>query len=422
MCAPDPASYTLVASLLSVLLGLLPAARLDATVAGVLALLRAQSLHPAALARALPDLQTRQARQAFRRVRRLLGRPQLHSLALTPHLLRAGLACIPDADLLLVLDSTRLRRWELFTLGLAWHGRVLPIAWTLLPYPWPKGQFTPTVVALLERTLALWPSDRPLHLVADRGFPSLKLVRCLESWRARLSLDYTLRLRAADWVRAPDGTARRVGDLAQHARAGCWVQWSAAYQQRGRIERLAHLVVGQGAAPVPVHQRGPADRARRTHRAALRQAHVRSKGQRPHCDRAWALYTTVASPQQAVAAYARRFQTEGTYRDLKAWDLEAVAAHEPDQDHLDGLVGLACLGALLQSQLGAAAGRTADPAARAHQACWSTTDRLSLFWRGRQVLHDRAYDWRPWLEATLPALAATLSPPPPDAVVTDLAA
>ena len=62
----------------------------------------------------------------------------------------------------------------------------------------------------------------------------------------------------------------------------------------------------------------------------------------------------------------------------------------------------------MQASIGAAAGRTRAPAARARQRQWTTTDRLSIFWRGRLVLHDRAYDWRPWLTTALPALTRQL--------------
>ncbi|MBI4493011.1 MAG: hypothetical protein HY690_09480 [Chloroflexi bacterium] len=45
--------------------------------------------------------------------------------------------------------------------GVRLHGRVQPVAWSLLPYPWPKGTFTATVIQVLDRTLGLWPTGRP---------------------------------------------------------------------------------------------------------------------------------------------------------------------------------------------------------------------------------------------------------------------
>ena len=409
MCAPDPVSYPLLLAVLKPLLGPVPAASLTAVHALVWALLLSQSLHPAALARALPDLQTPHARQALRRVRRGLGRRLLTSEHLTPWLLAAALRLVPAGPVLLVLDSTRCQRWEIFTLGVRFHGRVVPIAWSLLPYPWPKKQFTPTVVALLDRTLALWPADRPVHLVADRGFPSLPFFRCRDRWRRDRPLDYTIRLRAADWVRLLSGAAVKVGDLERAVPPGTWAQDPAAFQRRQQAGAAVTLIVGSGLPVYPAHQLGRADCARRVQR---RTAHVRSKAQDAPLDRQWALLTTTPSWRQAVPVYQGRFTTEGTYRDLKSWHLAAVAAHEPDAAHLDALVGLAALAYCVQAGLGAAAGRTADGAAQARQQQWCTTARLSPFWRGRQVLHDRAHDWRPWLHTHLTILAHTFAGTP----------
>lgn len=417
MCVSHVGLYPLLLDLLKAIVGPLHATRLTAVAELVGALLASQSLHPADLARALPGLRTARARQGMRRVRRLYARPVVSSSVLTPRLLQAALRLGGADEALLVLDSTRCRRWEVFTLGVRWHGRVLPIAWSVLPYPWPKGRFTPTVTALLDRTLGCWPSDRPVHLVADRGFPSLKLFGCLERWRRQLPLGYTLRLRAGDWVRLAGGRSVRLATLLEElpVQPGVWRGLPAAYQHRSRHSAFGQLVLGCGLPTPPAHQRGPADRARRQARQQRRVAHLLSKGQAhaPATDPAWLLFTTDPTAGQAVAHYGGRFTTEGTYRDLKSWDLEAVAAQETDADHLDGLLGLAALTAVVQTALGAHAGRTADAAARARQQQWSTADRLSDFWRGRQVLGDRAHDWRPWLRAALPALAGQLRAPVP---------
>lgn len=332
MCAPDPSLYTLLFSALSSLFGPIHPASLSAITDLVEALLIGQSLHPADLARTLPRLQTAHARQAQRRVRRSLGRSRLGSQALTPWLIRAALALVSDAEVSLVLDSTRCVTWEIFTLGVRWHGRVLPIAWAILPYPWPKRQFTSTVVDLLDRTMARWPA--------------------------------------------------------------------------------ATLVIGHGLVVYPSHQTGPSDRARRAGREHQRVAHLTSKAQpgAPQSDRVWALLTTKATWLEVVRADSGRFATEGTYCDVKTWDWEAVASHETDAIHLDGLIGLASLGYLVQAAMGAAAGRATETDARTRQEQWSTTDRLSIFWRGRQVLRDPVHDWLPLVTTTLRTLTATWAP------------
>src|SRR5829696_9156037 len=122
------------------------------------ALLVTQSLRPSALMRALPSSQSVPARQRYQRVARAWTRAWLTAAWLTPRLVRAALALVPGRERLLALDSVRCGPWEVFTVGLVWHGRVLPLAWAVLAYPWPKGQFTPTVCALLEAVARAWPA------------------------------------------------------------------------------------------------------------------------------------------------------------------------------------------------------------------------------------------------------------------------
>ena len=246
MGVPDPAVYALLVRFLQALLQPPHATSFAAVSALVWAVLCAQSLHPADLVRALPDLATPQARQAFRRVRRGLKRTCLTSHYLTPLLVRAALRLVPEAEVLMVLDSTRADRWEVFTLGVRSHGRVLPVAWSVLPYPWPKGQFTPTVVALLARTLAGWPADRPVHLVADRGFPSTALLRLLHAQHPRLAVGSTIRLRAGEWVHLADGQTVKVGELVGGLRPGQWRTWTAPYPHCHAAPVPTLLVAGRG--------------------------------------------------------------------------------------------------------------------------------------------------------------------------------
>jgi hypothetical protein len=412
MCAPDGTVYPLVMSLLQVLLAGQHASGVRASSGLVWALLQAQSLHVADLARALPDLRARGARQAMRRVRRHLGGAALSSTVLSPLVMQAALRLVEPGAVTLILDSTRCRRWEIFTLGVRLGGRVLPVAWSVLPYPWPRQQFTPTVVGLITRTLTSWPPSRPVHLLADRGFPSRALFCCLEEWRARRSLGYTIRLRASDYVRDDTNQAHKVADLMTQRPASGWGQWSVSYQRRRPSAPGATLFIGQEQIAPPPHQRGPADTRRRAARAARRAAHLRSKSQpaAAQTDRLWALLSTHATAPAAAGAYAGRFATEGTYRDYKEWDLEAVAAHETSASHLDGLLGLAALAYLVQGAIGLGAGRAHQDAARARQDQWSTTDRLSFFWRGRHVLHDQAFNWLPWLGSCLSQVQTSWHP------------
>jgi hypothetical protein len=411
MCSPDPAFYPLLVRLLVPLVGLGHLASLAALTDLIWALLAAQSLRPAELVRALPQLRAAGARQGFRRVRRLLVRPTCQSQRLTPALLAAVLRVVDDAVAVLVLDSSRCLRWEVLTLGIRFHGgRILPIAWAVLPYPWPRRQFTPTVIALLDRVLASWPADRPVHLVADRGFPSYALFRRLDEWRQRRPLGYTIRLRAGDWVRLDGAQVVKIAELLGTVGEGRWQTWSAAYRRQTQASTPATLVIGRGLAAYPPHQQGPADQRRRLTRAARQAQHRRSKGYRAPASTAcaWVLLSTEPTWRAAMTHYSGRFSTEGTYRDWKSWAWEGVVGQATTAALVDGITGVAALGAIIQSLLGAAAGCTRATAAQARQRQWTTTDRLSVFSRGRLVLHDRAHAWLPWLRQIVPDLADRL--------------
>lgn len=146
----------------------------------VTALLACRSLRPSALMRALLSPVDVPARQRDQHVARSWDRRWLTSAWLTPCLVRAALALVllapvavaaasvvagspvppallgslPGGPVHLALDSVRCGSWEVFTLGVVWSGRVLPVGWAVLPYPWPKRRFTPTVCALLRQVAA----------------------------------------------------------------------------------------------------------------------------------------------------------------------------------------------------------------------------------------------------------------------------
>ena len=178
MPSPD-AVYPVVLLVIEALGGPPHAAARSALAQLVTALLCSQRLTATALMRVLASPIPVAARQRYKRVARALAREWLTPAWLTPRLVRAALALVPDPVPHLALDTLRCGCWEIFTVGVVWHGRVLPVAWAVLPYPLPKGRFTPTTCALLHQVAAPWPAERRPHLVADRGFPSHALFRTL---------------------------------------------------------------------------------------------------------------------------------------------------------------------------------------------------------------------------------------------------
>jgi hypothetical protein len=388
----------------------------------VTALLLAQSLRPSALMRALSSPQPVPARQRYKRVRRALGRAWLAPARLTPPLVRAALALAPPDErglTHLALDSVRCGRWEVFTLGVAWHGRALVVGWAVLPYPWPKGRFTPAVCALVRQVAASWPPDRPAHLVADRAFPSHALLEEL----ARARWGWTLRLSARHHVTV-GGRCQQVRAHLAAADRDAWAATAAAYGGPASPRR-GTLVLGRGLAVLPAWRANAGSLRAEAARGARRARHLASKHRgraaTPQTDAWVALFSSHAEPLAAVRSYGRRWGIEGAYRDAQGgwdgkhgWDLEPTLARLAAAADVAAVVGLWALGSLIQSHLGDQAGRRdAPPAVRAIRREWTTTGRLSVWARGRFALTDPSGRLRAWALAALTAGAARLARPAP---------
>ena len=380
----------------------------------VTALLVGQSLRPTALMRALSSPVPVPARQRYKRVARAWTRPWLSPAWLVPRLVPAVLALVPaerDGVTHVALDSVRCGAWEVFTLGVVWHGRVLPVGWAVLPYPWPKGRFTPTVCALIRQVAAVWPTQRPVHLVADRGSPSCQFLWTLRQVR----WGWTVRLRATHRVTVV-GQAQSVRTLVAAASAEGWTAQTAQYGP-GPHALPGVLVIGQGLAVLPWHQRGPASVQQRLAQHGRRQAHLARKHPRQRPDAArqtdpWVvLFTSHPTWLAAVRSYDRRWATEGSYRDAQGgwdgqhgWDLEATLPRLTDPVVVERVVGLWALGALVQTwvghRLGQASAAAPVPLLRRE---WTTTGRLSVWARGQFALTDPSGRFHPWLRQILTA-------------------
>lgn len=399
-----------------------------ALAAQVTAVLIGQSLRPAARMRALMSAATVPARQRYLRAARALGRPSLSPERLTPLLVRAVLALMGPSrhkETVLALDSVRCGPWEVLTLGVVWHSRVVPVGWAVLPYPWPRGQFTPTVCRLVRNVAEAWPATRPVHLVADRGFPSLPLFHTLQD----VGWDWTLRLRARNWV-VVQGQGQWVRNILDRTPVGVWEGWTGTYGS-GRGAVPGFLVVGRPHRWIPSHQRNASSRQSRYRQHARRMQHLATKhpGRPPDASQETAgwvvLFSSLPQPRLVRAAYRRRWATEGSYRDAQGgwdgqhgWDMEPVVAHLTTPEAVAGLVGLWALSALIQMWVGDQVTHGPVPVRSVtHQ--WATTRRLSIWARGRLALTDSSGELATWLQMILNrgaqriATASFGSPVPP---------
>ena len=159
-------------------------------------LLVAQRVTSAALARALPAAQAGSGRSCLRRVRRWWRGPALDQATISPALIRLALTLLAtEQPVVVALDTTRLGPWEVWLAGIVVAGRTLPIGWAISPYPWPKGRFRATTLALIQPLQQAFPAGVRWTLVADRGFPSAMLF----AQGRQGGTDFSGRLRWSDW-------------------------------------------------------------------------------------------------------------------------------------------------------------------------------------------------------------------------------
>ena len=385
----------------------------------VLSLLVAQRVTPAALARALPAEEAGSGRSCLRRVRRWWSGPPLDQTAVSPRLITQALALLPTGQVVLVaLDTTRLGPWEVWLAGIVVQGRTVPIGGAVCPYPWPRGRFRATTVALIQRLQAAFPAEVRWQLVADRGFPSAALFAQLRHG----GTGWSVRLRLCDWVTV-GGVYAPVAHHVEAGRLGVGQRTPASIGRGTPALPLvpAWVVVNDVPAALPKHKRNPGtarERAARAKAHAQHRAHKQGRKTKAPSAAAqryaqtWVLFTTAATVQQAVTEYAGRMSIEETYRDWQTgWGVRAAVVDVPTAAMVERLIGVVCLTYLLQMQLGQRL--SADPLGQRRRVQWTVTDRVSWFWCGQHLFHDPGYDWSPWLAQQW----GTLGTPPPRVVL-----
>lgn len=377
----------------------------------ILCLLVAQRLNPAALARALPAEEPGSARSRLRRVRRCWYGPALPQGTLTPRLIRAALTLLPvGAPVVVAVDTSRVVPWEIWQAGLVFAGHTLPVGWAAIPYPWPKGRFRETTLALVDQLATAFAPGQPWSLIADRGFPSAALFAHL----LERQVGWTVRLRLSDWV----AVAGMYALIRDHLEAGrlCPGERVPARLGRGTKDQPtveAWIVVNTQTPTLPRHKQNPGTQREREARAKAHAKHLAQKGRKskPPSDLAkkyaqtWVLFTTAPSVPEAVQQYAARMAIEQTFRDWHhGWGLRDAAAALTEETAVARLIGIVCLAYHLQVALGVRF--SADPRGQARRAQWTVTDRVSYFWCAQQLLTDAGADWSPWLAAQWEHLSA----------------
>jgi hypothetical protein len=386
----------------------------------VLCLLGAQRVTAAALARALPAEHAGSGRSCLRRVRRWWSGPALDQATISPALIHLALTLLAADQPVVALDTTRLGPWEVWLAGIVVAGRTLPIGWAVIPYPWPKGRFRATTLALIQQLQQAFPAGVRWTLVADRGFPSAVLFAQLHQG----GTDFSVRLRLSDWVTVAGIYAM----VSAHLAAGRLVvgRRTAATIGRGTREQPlvpGAIVVSAAVVAPPRHKQNPGTARERAHRAKQHAQHRKHKQGRKTTPpsamaqryaQTWVLFTTASTVAQAVTEYAGRMSIEETYRDWHHhWAVRAAVVGLPTEAMVARLIGVVCLAYTVQMHLGQRV--SVDPMSQHRRTQWTVTNRISWFWCGQQLFTDPGYDWSGWLAQQWESLRqlVTTAPVPP---------
>jgi Transposase DDE domain len=217
-----------------------------------------------------------------RRLRRFLANPRVTVATLWQPLLPVLLAALGQPEVLFVFDPTPYRDdATILCLGVVWRGRVLPVAWRVVPQQsdWPE-RLRPLLDALLAAVAAALPPGCTPTLLADRGLVGPAIIDAAQAagWHVILRL------------KASAGEETRV-------------RWP-----EGREQRLAELPTGPGqrfAAPAAIFKA-----------AGWRQGYLTIHWARAE-EEPWVLFSDRPAGPARVREYRRRATAEATYEDAK---------------------------------------------------------------------------------------------------------
>jgi hypothetical protein len=150
-----------------------------------------------------------------RRLRRFLANPRVRVAMLWEPLLPVLLAGLRQRELLFVFDPTPYRAdATLLVLGVVWRGRVLPVAWRVVPQQtaWPE-RLAPLLAAMLDEGAAALPPGSTATLLGDQGLVGPTFIDAAHA----VGWHVVLRLKAsageATRVRWPDGREQRLAEV-----------------------------------------------------------------------------------------------------------------------------------------------------------------------------------------------------------------
>jgi hypothetical protein len=342
----------------------------------------------------------------------------LEQVEISPQLIQHALRVHGKSQSVVVaMDTTRVGPWEVWVAGIVVGGRTLPIGWAVIPYPWPKGRYRATTLALVKQLQAAFPSGQRWSLVADRGFPSAALFAQLRAG----GTDFSVRLRLSDWVWVAGVYAKVMDHLAAgRLRVGQRTSALVGNDKSASPRVSGWIVVSAAVTPLPAHKQNRGthrERLKRAHRHAQHRKHQRGRRTTPPSATAqryaqtWVVFTTAPTKTQAVRTYAARMAIEETYRDWHHhWAVRTATVSLPTEAMVTRLIGVVCVAYTLQMLVGYQVSHS--PEAHRRRTQWTVTGRVSWFWCGQRVFTDPGYDWQTWLAQQWGSLGQWADPAP----------
>ena len=255
----------------------------------IIGIYQSRSVHLSKVAGKIPG--TAKLLSSTRRLSRLLDNPAIQVREWYQPIARRWLEAQARhaIQIQLILDGTKIGSGhQLLMMGMAYHKRAIPIAWTWVKHT--RGHSSARVIlALLAYVHSLLPKGTAVLLVGDCEFGSIEVLRQLEVWR----WDYVLRQKASTHIcLAQEIVWKDFGQHIQKAGQSFWL--GKGWLTESKIyftNLLIHWKLGEKEP--------------------------------------WCLATNLPDRPMALKAYTRRMWIEEMFGDLKkhGFDLESTMLH-----------------------------------------------------------------------------------------------
>lgn len=210
---------------------------------------------------------------------------------------------VQNDQLLIALDWTTLPgNFQCLMAAIPFSGRAIPLYFHLTTYHQFENSQNLIEERLVKILLKLLPKEVKPVLIADRGFGRAQFFQFLQT----LKVDFVIRVKGEVWITLESKVRRKLSKMRLKPHRPRWYL-NIAYREDDKVTGL------NLAATIA-----------------------------PESDDPWFLITTLASKEEAIACYEKRFQIEEFFKDTKH-QLGLADLQTTDKKKVDRLLFLACL-------------------------------------------------------------------------------